>query len=99
MLDFDFTFRGSVFFGRGKRNILNQIIAKENFNTACIVIDHALVNVQIFNDFLFHVCTTIDKKITSEKRKRNQDKYIIMRQNLINYLIANERKVTSKLYR
>ncbi len=54
---------------------------------------------QIFNDFLFHVFTTIDKKITSEKRKRNQDKYIIMRQNLINYLIANERKVTSKLYR
>ena len=54
---------------------------------------------QIFNDFLFHVFTTIDKKITSEKRKRNQDKYIIMRQNLINYLIANERKVTSKLYK
>ena len=54
---------------------------------------------QIFNDFLFHVFTTIDKKITSEKRKRNQDKYIIMRQNLINYLIANERKVTPKLYK
>jgi|TARA_A100001011_G_scaffold164619_2_gene173248 hypothetical protein len=42
---------------------------------------------------------TIDKTITSEKRKRNQDKYIIMRQNLINYLIANERKVTPKLYK
>lgn len=54
---------------------------------------------QIFNDFLYHVFTTIDKTITSEKRKRNKDKYIIMRQNLINYLIANERKVTPKLYK
>ena len=54
---------------------------------------------QIFNDFLHHCFMTIDKTITSEKRKRNKDKYIIMRQNLINYLIANERKVTSKLYR
>tara|TARA_B100000282_G_scaffold32093_1_gene20492 strand:- start:192 stop:416 length:225 start_codon:yes stop_codon:yes gene_type:complete len=54
---------------------------------------------QIFNDFLYHCFTTIDQVITSEKRKRKQDKYIIMRQNLINYLIANERKVTSKLYR
>ena len=54
---------------------------------------------QIFNDFLYHCFTTIDNIITLEKRKRNQDKYIIMRQNLINYLIANERKVTPKLYK
>ena len=54
---------------------------------------------QIFNDFLYHCFMTIDKTISSEKRKRNQDKYIIMRQNLINYLIANERKVTPKLYK
>ena len=54
---------------------------------------------QIFNDFLYHCFTTIDQVITSEKRKRKQDKYIIMRQNLINYLIANERKVTLKLYK
>ena len=54
---------------------------------------------QIFNDFLYHCFVTIDRMITSEKRKRKQDKYIIMRQNLINYLIANERKVTSKLYK
>ena len=53
---------------------------------------------QIFNDFLYHCFTTIDQVITLEKRKRNQDKYIIMRQNLINYLISNERKVTPNLY-
>ena len=54
---------------------------------------------QIFNDFPYHCFTTIDQVITLEKRKRKQDKYIIMRQNLINYLIANERKVTPKLYK
>ena len=54
---------------------------------------------QIFNDFLYHCFTTIDQVITSEKRKRKQDKYIIMRQNLINYRISNERKVTPKLYK
>ena len=54
---------------------------------------------QIFNDSLYHCFTTIDQVITLEKRKRKQDKYIIMRQNLINYLIANERKVTPKLYK
>jgi len=54
---------------------------------------------QIFNDFLYHCFTTLEKFIKSEKRKRKKNKYIIMRQNLINYLIANERKVTTKLCR
>ena len=52
-----------------------------------------------FNDFLYHCFTNIDKIISSKNRKRNKNKYIIMRQNLINYLIANERKVTLKLYK
>tara|TARA_Y100000361_G_scaffold75936_1_gene67142 strand:- start:236 stop:460 length:225 start_codon:yes stop_codon:yes gene_type:complete len=52
---------------------------------------------QIFNDFLYHCFTTIDKVIKLEKRKPNKNKYIQMRQKLINYLIANERKVTMKL--
>ena len=54
---------------------------------------------QIFNDFLYHCFTTIDNIITLEKRKPNKNKYIQMRQKLINYLIANERKVTMKLCR
>tara|TARA_R100001480_G_scaffold110868_1_gene112068 strand:- start:2422 stop:2646 length:225 start_codon:yes stop_codon:yes gene_type:complete len=54
---------------------------------------------QIFNDFLYHCFVTIEKLINSEKRKRKKDKYVIMRQNLINYLIANERKVVTKLCR
>jgi len=54
---------------------------------------------EIFNDFLYHCFTTIESLINSEKRKRKKDKYVIMRQNLINYLIANERSVTMKLCR
>ena len=54
---------------------------------------------QIFNDFLYHCFTTIESLINSEKRKRKKDKYVIMRQNLINYLIANERQVITKLCR
>ena len=54
---------------------------------------------QIFNDFLYYCFTTLEKFIKSEKRKRKKNKYIIMRQNLISYLIANERKVTTKLCR
>lgn len=54
---------------------------------------------QIFNDFLYHCFVTIEKLINSEKRKRKKDKYVIMRQNLINYLIANERQVVTKLCR
>tara|TARA_B100002019_G_C21154960_1_gene540217 strand:- start:237 stop:461 length:225 start_codon:yes stop_codon:yes gene_type:complete len=54
---------------------------------------------QIFNDFLYHCFVTIENVISLEKRKRNKDKYVIMRQNLMNYLIANERKVTPKLYK
>ena len=50
-----------------------------------------------YNDFLYHCFTTIESLINSEKRKRKKDKYVIMRQNLINYLIANEKKVTLKL--
>ena len=52
---------------------------------------------QIFNDFLFHVFTTFDAIIKDKKHKRKSDKYKQMRQNLINYLIANERSVTMRL--
>ena len=52
MINFDFKFKGSVLFGRGKRNDLNKIILQEKFNLACIVIDHALLNIKVFKDFL-----------------------------------------------
>ena len=52
-----------------------------------------------YNDFLFHCFHLFEKLIKDNKNKRKKDKYVIMRQNLINYLIANERNITSKLCR
>tara|TARA_B100000424_G_scaffold58555_1_gene42399 strand:+ start:1402 stop:1626 length:225 start_codon:yes stop_codon:yes gene_type:complete len=52
-----------------------------------------------YNDFLYHCFQLFEKLINDNKNKRKKDKYVIMRQNLINYLIANERKITSKLCR
>ena len=52
-----------------------------------------------YNDFLYHCFQLFEKLINDKKNKRKKDKYIIMRQNLINYLIVNERSVTLKLCR
>ena len=52
---------------------------------------------QIFNDFLYHVFTSFERLITSKKHKRKSDKYIQMRQKIINYLIANENAVKIRL--
>ena len=52
-----------------------------------------------YNDFLFHCFHLFEKLIKDNNNKRKKDKYVIMRQNLINYLIANERNITSKLCR
>ena len=52
-----------------------------------------------FNDFLYHAYQSFERLIQNKKLKRKSDKYIQMRQKLINYLIANERKVTMKLCR
>ena len=54
---------------------------------------------EIFNDFLYHAYISFERLIKNKKLKRKSDKYIQMRQKLINYLIANERTVTMKLCR
>jgi len=54
---------------------------------------------QKFNDFIYHCYQIFESMIKNKKLKKHKDKYIIMRQKLINYLIANERSVTSKLCR
>ena len=52
-----------------------------------------------FKDFLYHAYQSLERLIKNKKLKRKSDKYIQMRQKLINYLIANERTVTMKLCR
>ena len=54
---------------------------------------------EIFNDFLYHCFTSFEQTITSKRHKRKSDKYIHMRQQIINYLIANEKAVTMRLCR
>ena len=54
---------------------------------------------QKFNDFLYHVFTSFDGIIDGKKHKRKSDKYIQMRQKIINYIIANEKAIMLKLSR
>ena len=51
----------------------------------------------IFNDFLYHCYLSFDKVVKSKKHKRKSDKYSILRQQLINYLIDNRRSVIMRL--
>ena len=54
---------------------------------------------EMFNDFLYHVFLSFESMIKSKKHKRKSNKYIQMRQKIINYLIANENAVKMKLCR
>ena len=54
---------------------------------------------EMFNDFLYHVFVSFESMIKSKKHKRKSNKYIQMRQKIINYLIANENAVKMKLCR
>ena len=54
---------------------------------------------EMFNDFLYHVFVSFESMIKSKKHKRKSNKYIQMRQKIINYLIANENAVKIKLCR
>ena len=54
---------------------------------------------QRFNDFLYHVFISFEKMIDGKKHKRKSDKYIQMRQKIINYIIANEKAIMLKLSR
>ena len=52
MKTFNFIFKGNVFFGKSSRDNLNKLIKENKYNSVCIVIDHALLGINIFNEFL-----------------------------------------------
>ena len=54
---------------------------------------------QIFNDFVYHVYVSFDGVVGGKKHKRKTDKYIKIRQKIINYIIANEKVIMLKLSR
>jgi alcohol dehydrogenase class IV len=49
---FNFIFKGIVHFGIEARFNLNNIIKENEFKSACVVIDHALISLPIFIDFI-----------------------------------------------
>jgi alcohol dehydrogenase len=52
MSSFNFIFKGNIFFGNNSRNNIHNLIQENKYKFACIVIDHALVEVGIFEEFL-----------------------------------------------
>jgi alcohol dehydrogenase class IV len=49
---FTFNLNTHINFGSGSRNDLKKIIKSENLENLCVVIDHALIDIPIFNEFL-----------------------------------------------
>ncbi len=52
---------------------------------------------QKYNDFLAHVYTTFDKKISLCKRGKEMNKYKKMRNSVLSYIVANERAIKSEI--
>ena len=50
MKKFNFIFKGNIYFGTGSRRKINFILKENSYKTACIIIDHALISMPIFND-------------------------------------------------
>ncbi len=52
-----------------------------------------------YREFLYHCWCTFEKQIKSKKSDKSKNKYIIMRDNTLKYLIANEKAITKELSR
>jgi hypothetical protein len=50
-----------------------------------------------FKDFALYVYSTLQKEIDLKKKKQDKDKYIKIRQSVLNYIIANERAISVEL--
>ena len=50
-----------------------------------------------YNEFLFYCYMTFDKKIKSKSSGKSKNKYSIMRDNTLKYLLANEKTITLEL--
>jgi hypothetical protein len=50
-----------------------------------------------YNDFLAHIYITFDKKISLCKKDKEMNKYKKMRTSILQYVVANENKIISKI--
>ncbi len=50
--EFQFVFKGNVFFGKSSRFRLNELFRNENWKTSCIIIDQGIIDLPIIDDTL-----------------------------------------------
>ena len=50
-----------------------------------------------FKDFVEYVYITFDKELSSRKKKQDKNKYIKIRQSVLEYIIAKERAISIEL--
>jgi hypothetical protein len=50
-----------------------------------------------YKDFIAYIYITFDNKITSSKSQSIKNKYIKIRKDILQYVVANERAITSEI--
>jgi len=50
-----------------------------------------------FKNFVGYVYTTLQREIDVTKHKKDKDKYMKIRKNILGYIVSNEKAITSEL--
>ena len=50
-----------------------------------------------FNNFAAYVYTTLQREIEASKTKKQKDKYILIRKQILRYIVTNQRTITTEL--
>jgi hypothetical protein len=50
-----------------------------------------------FNNFVAYVYTTLQREIEASKTKKQKDKYILIRKQILRYIVTNQRTITAEL--
>jgi len=52
-----------------------------------------------FNNFAAYVYTTFQREIDASKTKKQKDKYILIRKQILRYIVTNQNTITKELQR
>ena len=52
-----------------------------------------------FKNFAAYVYTTLQREIDSTKNKKQKDKYILIRKQILRYIVTNQNTITKELQR
>lgn len=50
-----------------------------------------------FKNFAAYVYTTLQREIDASKTKKQKDKYILIRKQILGYIVTNEKAITKEL--